>query len=179
MHFHIVLTDHSLQKADSSDTGLKDKLTAIIRNGHIDLVAEEVNANDDVNTFGRELSRKLIGEDRWLSVDMTDDQRRDAGIYDQLNADHGPEYDRNTGKFYRVNRYFRHADGVRETFWLDRIAERCLELGIVEGAVLITCGYIHGDFLREKTINRGHTVTPDRYLPYDIETVHGKLKICD
>ena len=83
MHYAIVATDHDLQKADSIDSGLGEKLAAIFGMERVVLVAEEVDANTHVDTFGRELSR-VIGENRWLSIDMTDVQRREAGILDQV-----------------------------------------------------------------------------------------------
>jgi hypothetical protein len=179
MHYAIVGTDHELQRSDSADKGLEKKIAAIITGGGVAFVAEEVDANKDVDTFGRELSRKMIGENTWLSIDMTDGRRKDAGIYDVLepNSRYAPGF--RNGKFFPACRYFRRADGIREDFWLDRIEERCKELEITEGTVVVTCGYMHSHYLREKARKRGHTVTLEEYLPYDSKDRHGELIVCD
>jgi hypothetical protein len=178
MHCIIVGTDHDLQKVDSADEGLAELLTTLMGNADVVLIAEEVDANKDVISFGRELSKKLLGEGRWVSIDMDDDRRREAGIDAQLRTRTEPGLDAENN-FCIVNRYFRYADGLRENFWLDRIEEKCQALGITDGTVLITCGYIHDEFLSDKATKRGHTVTVKRYLPYDPESKHGKSEICD
>ena len=177
MHYAIVGTDHELQRSDSADKGLEKKIAAIITGGGVAFVAEEVDANKDVDTFGRELSRKMIGENRWLSIDMTDGQRKDAGIYDDLVERRVPDFRKVPPVF--VGRYFRRADGIRENFWIDRIEERCTELAITEGTVVITCGYIHRHYLCEKAKGRGQIVTLDEYFPYDFKDRCGELIICD
>jgi hypothetical protein len=139
------------------------------------LVAEEVDANTHVDTFGRELSR-VIGENRWLSIDTTDVQRGKRESSTKLGR-RLPGY--REGKFFPATRYYRGADGIRENFWLDKIEDKCHELQVVEGTILITCGYIHGPFLREKATGRGHVVTLEKYLPYEFESVYGELLVCD
>src|SRR5271163_676802 len=119
MHYAIIATDHDLQKTDSTDRGLEERLAAIIGIGGVVLIAEEVDANKHIDTFGRDLSRKLIGENRWLSIDMTDGQRKDAGIYDDLVQRNVPDFSQGLPPLL-VCRYFRRADGIRENFWLDR-----------------------------------------------------------
>ncbi len=176
MHYVIIATDHDLQKADSTDKGLGEKLAAIISMGGVVLIAEEVDANKHVDTFGRDLSRELLGENRWLSIDMTDGQRKDAGIYDDLVQRNVPDFRKIPP--LSICRYFLRADGIRENFWLDRIEERCAELEITEGMVVITCGYRHRHYLREKVKGRGHAVTLDEYMPDDFRCC-GELIVCD
>jgi len=178
MHYAIIATDHDLQKTDSTDRGLEERLAAIIGIGGVVLIAEEVDANKHIDTFGRDLSRKLIGENRWLSIDMTDGQRKDAGIYDDLVQRNVPDFSQGLPPLL-VCRYFRRADGIRENFWLDRIEEKCTELGITEGTVVITCGYMHRHYLCEKAKGRGHVVTLEEYLPPDFKGRCGNLIVCD
>jgi hypothetical protein len=178
MHYAIIGSDHDLQKADSSDEGLREKIAAIISTGGVVLIAEEVDAAKDVETFGRALCR-LVGENRWLSIDMAESLRKDAGIYVDLrpSSRYAPGF--RNGRFLPACRYFRRADGIRENFWLDRIEEKCRELGISEGMVVITCGYIHRHYLSEKARGRGHSATVHEYLPYDFKDRYGELIICD
>jgi hypothetical protein len=178
MRLSIIGTDHDLQKVDSPDKGLREKIAAIVSKGGVALIAEEVDANTNVETFGRELSRNLIGENRWLSVDMTEAQRKDAGIHDDLIGRNVPDFSQGLPPRF-VCRYFRRADGIRESFWLDRIEERCKKLEITEGAVVITCGSIHKHYLCEKAKERGHIVQVDEYLPGDFRDRCGELIVCD
>jgi len=173
VNFILVLTAHNLQKADCSDTGLRDKLESIISANPVVLVAEEVNADEDVWTFGRE----LIGEDKWVSIDMDARQRKEHRIFEALRYG-GPEPDPETGAFCRVNRYCRHAEGIRENFWLDRIEEECRELQITKGTIVVTCGHNHGLFLAEKVRARGHSVSLDEYPHQDWQAINGKLVVC-
>ena len=80
MDYVVVGTDHKLQKSDSADKGVQTLLRSILANKNIVLIAEEADASKDVMTFGRQ----LIGESKWLSIDMTEQERKDAGIYNAL-----------------------------------------------------------------------------------------------
>lgn len=72
MDFIIVGTDHRLQTSNSPDTGLKDLLRSIVETHPVVLIAEEVRTSENVHTFGCE----LIGEDKWLSIDMDARERK-------------------------------------------------------------------------------------------------------
>jgi hypothetical protein len=179
MHCFVIGTDHELQTADSTDRGLCEKITAIALSCDVVLVAEELDPNGNVDTFGRQLSRKMIGENRWLSIDMADGLRKDAGIYVDLQPSSRYAPGLWDGRFFPACRYFRRADGIRENFWLDRIEEKCDELRIIEGTIVITCGHIHRHYLCEKAMGRGHSVTVREYLPYDFAERYGELIVCD
>jgi hypothetical protein len=164
-----------LQKASNEDPGLRIKLESIISGNQVVLVAEEVNANQTVLTFGHE----LVGDDKWLSIDMNDQERKDHGIFEQIRIGAVPEWDPETREPRSVVPYYKAAETIRENFWLDRIQQWCNKRGISDGVVVITCGYRHLRFLSEKVIARGHTVSTGEYVPYDIEAVHGVFKVFD
>ena len=173
MDYIIIGTDHKLQKSDATKTGLRDMLLSIVNKREVVLIAEEVSTSKDISTFGRE----LIGDAKWLSIDMTTQERKDAGIYEVLRAAVGPGYDPVTHRDIRVNPYHMRAETVRENFWLDRIAKWCEDNQVSAGTIVITCGHNHLKFLSDKVIQRGHNVTTREYVPYDIEAEHGVFQI--
>jgi hypothetical protein len=76
MDYVTVGTDHELQESESTDKGLRDLLRSILQNNDVVLMAEEVETSKPAKTFGR----GLVGEDKWLSIDMDEQERKDAGI---------------------------------------------------------------------------------------------------
>jgi hypothetical protein len=153
MHYHIIGTDHKYQTRRGGTRGLFDLMEEYKKSHPVVLIAEEVDADAmRVDAFGKE----LIGPDRWLSIDMTEQERRDAGIYDVL-------------KDCEDHVYHKAAQGKRENHWLDKIQTWCAANGESEGTVIITCGLNHVPYLRDKAIDRKHTVTTDIFLPPDYE----------
>jgi len=142
----VVGTDHRLQ---SSDTALKAHLAHLARNHNFGLVAEECAA--DASTVAGQVASSL-GVPH-LPIDMTDAERKEAGIYDRLCIRPKMRFDPASG-YQEEHVYLRHADGVRENFWLDKI-----EAITCEGQVLVVCGYLHLDPLSEKARRRRHRVT--------------------
>ncbi|MGA7971147.1 MAG: hypothetical protein WB983_21145, partial [Terriglobales bacterium] len=86
-------------------TGLRGCLRSILQNNPVVFIAEEVETNKPVNTFGRE----LIGEDKWLSIDMNEQERKDAGIYNTLLHGGIPVRHPATGLDVRGNEYLSFA----------------------------------------------------------------------
>jgi hypothetical protein len=168
----IVGTDHPLQKSDSPDTRLKNLLQSLIETHHVVLIAEEVKTSeDDIPVFGRE----LIGEDKWLSIDMDKKQRKDAGFYD-TPCEEGPGDD----NVSLVNRYHKKREAIREDFWLHKIAHWCEERQLSTGTVVVTCGHNHmrAGFLSDKLRQRGHNVSTRECMNYDVDAKLGVFTIC-
>ncbi len=171
MDYIIVGTDHRFQKSVSQDTGLRDLLQSIlVAHSDVVLIAEEVETSVQVSTFGL----KLIGNDKWLSIDMNGKEREEVRL-DAIPCETGPGDDNDS----RVNRYHTKREAVRETFWLDKIARWCEDRAISTGTVVITCGHIHmrAGFLADKIRQRGNRVRTCEYLPCDIDTELGKFEI--
>lgn len=166
-------TDHKLQKSESMDTGLRGCLRSILQNNPVVFIAEEVETNKPVNTFGRE----LIGEDKWLSIDMNEQERKDAGIYNTLLHGGIPVRHPATGLDVRGNEYHQISESKRENHWLDKIEQRCKEKGITEGTIVLVCGHNHLPFVGAKISARGHSVIQLEYLPYDKEKDQGLFTI--
>jgi hypothetical protein len=172
VHYIIIGTDHRCQKTDSQYTGLRDLLQCIlIAHPNVALIAEEVETRVQVSTFGL----KLIGNDKWLSIDM-DAKTREEVRLDAIPCETGPGDDNDS----RVNRYHTQREAVRETFWLDKIARWCEDRAVSTGTVVITCGHIHmrAGFLADRVHQRGHTARMCEYLPFNIDAELGEFKIC-
>ena len=172
MDYIIIGTDHPLQKSDSPDTRLKDLLQSLIETHPVVLIAEEVKTTEnDLHVFGRE----LIGDDKWLSIDMDKEKRKDAGFYD-IPCEEGPGDD----NVSLVNRYHTKREAIREDFWLDKIANWCEERHLSTGTVVVTCGHNHmrAGFLSDKLRQRGHKVSTRECINFDVDTKFGMFTIC-
>jgi hypothetical protein len=166
----IVGTDHPLQGSDSQDTRLKDLLQSLTETHPVVLIAEEVKTSKDVPTFGR----KLIGEDKWLSIDMCKEKRKEEGFYD-IPCEEGPGSD----NVSLVNRYHTKREAIREDFWIRELTRWCEDRQIVAGTVVVTCGHNHmrAGFLADKLRQLGHKVSTRECMNYDVDTL-GSFIIC-
>jgi hypothetical protein len=180
LNYITVGTDHKLQNSDSRDTGLKDLLSAILQHNDVALIAEEVETSKPVNTFGRE----LVGEDRWLSIDMNDEERKKEGIYNTLLHSGAPLRDPRTGFDVPANYYHQISEGNRENHWLNKIEQWCRENGGIDETVLpihktvvLVCGHNHLPFVGAKISERGHSVIQLEYLTYNKEQAQGLFTI--
>jgi hypothetical protein len=174
LNFVVIGTDHHLQEVDNGDNGLMTLLQSKLSESEVVLIAEETRTSKDVETFGKQ----LIGNEKWLSIDMNAEERAAAHLGD-LPCQQGPGYDPVTHTDIVVNRYHKAIETIRENFWLDKIFNLCDARNISDGTVIITCGHNHLPFLAEKIESRGHTVSQDEYMPYDKVERHSKFKICE
>jgi hypothetical protein len=186
MNYVTVGSDHKLQKSDSKDTGLKDLLSQVLQNSDVVLIAEEVETSKPVTTFGLE----LIGKDKWLSIDMDDDERKNAGIYNTLLHSGGPVRDPRTGGDVQQNDYHQVSEAKRENHWLDKIEQWSKEKSVSEETVIaegivvhtpktiiLVCGHNHLPFVAAKISQRGHSVVQLEYLPYNKEQAQGLFTV--
>jgi len=147
MHCVILGTDHRLQKQDRA---LRAKIEHLVQSNDVGLIAEECLAGTE--TVASECALAL-GLPPRLAIDMTTEQRVAAGIYERLCIRPAIHFDIDQNTLHERHLYLRHADGIREEFWLDRVQEAA-----TDGTVLLICGYVHIDFLAQKAIRRDHTV---------------------
>jgi hypothetical protein len=170
MHYYIIGTDHDLQIAANPDVGLKLLLEFVIDSNDVVLIAEEV-IDKNVITFGRQ----IVGEAKWLPIDMNEAQRKQAGIFGKL--EHPRDKALGPNGYYPINPYLSRSEGVREDFWIKRIEERCAESSY--GTVIVTCGHNHLPFLAGRVIEKHHSVTLDEYLSYDKAERNGPFVVFD
>ena len=141
MNLIIIGTDHTLQ---GSDVCLKDFIARITESEQATLIGEEYAPNGVAH---RVADSKGI---RWVGIDMNPEQRRKAGIEEKLINRMQIRYEADGAVVQRL-RYAPKEDGIREEFWLDRIAEEQ-----TEGTALIVCGALHARKVSEKAGQKGH-----------------------
>jgi hypothetical protein len=119
-------------------------LERLIKERGVKLIAEE--AYKLPTTTGFRLACRA--DIPWIDVDMTDAERREAAIYDELNKrPSGPLL--NDGSMLQTVSYLPCADGVREEHWVKRVMEHRVD------SALIVCGLLHMSPLAEKLTKHG------------------------
>jgi hypothetical protein len=152
MQYIILGTAHELQPRHP---GLKAIVLNLAKANAVKLIAEEVREGCREDSVAAKVA-KLLGLPRRVLIDMTKAERTEAGINDALDNrprfvrdEKGKEVLDNNGDFIARRCYLRHADGIREEHWLNRVEEIR-----PQGNVLIICGYMHRNFLAEKIKKR-------------------------
>ena len=147
MNFLVIGTDHELQERDP---GLEGLLRALVEEKFIEpltAIGEE---------FARKTSEITIAKSvadaaglRWFNIDMTLEERQEAGILEDLRS-------RPISTEKICSRVF--SDDIREEEWVRRLTES------EQGTIIVVCGYLHSDALLERLRSRGHTVDQRVYL---------------
>ena len=152
MKLIIVGTDHTSQ---DFCTSFGDLIAQIAESERVTLIAEEYPFAS-ISAARRMAQSKGIA---WVQIDMNTEERVKAGIYEKLcNRMQIRAYDER-GMPLLALRYAPNEDGVREEFWLDRIAEHQ-----IEATILVICGAVHARPLANKAEQRGHD-TSLRFFP--------------
>ena len=113
MNVIIIGTDHDLQH---SDDGLKKFIRGIIESEQATLIGEEYAPNGVAHEVAESKGIK------WVGIDMTTQQRVSVGIDAKLRNRMQIRYEAD-GSVTQLLRYAPTEDGIREEFWLDRIAK--------------------------------------------------------
>jgi hypothetical protein len=143
MKLIIIGTDHTMQ---DSDVDLKDFISRITESEQITLIGEE-HLFGPVSVAQEVALSKGI---RWVQIDMPYEERIKAGICDKLFNRMQVRFDEH-GRVFQPLRYAPEEDGLREQFWLNKIA------GQQDGEVaLVVCGAIHARKVAEKAEQKGH-----------------------
>lgn len=154
-------TEHRRQVSDPS---LKEVIRSICRQYHVTLIAEE--SRPGTNTVAKEVAEEL--GIAWVPVDMTDDERREAKVFDKLCERPVIDFNAETGCLSVRPVYFRYADGVREQCWLDRAAghKNCER-------TLLVCGSLHVQHVSAKAAAppRSHRVLATVIFPENLTTI--------
>ena len=124
--------DHNVQWRDPTGDFQKLLENELIKSP-VDLVAEE--AYSLPTTVAQRLACRLGLP--WIDMDMNDEERRRAGIYEDSKKDSLSPLFENGEIVGVVGRYSTHIEEVRENFWISRIfAQRV-------STVLAICGSLH------------------------------------
>jgi hypothetical protein len=146
MKLIILGTEHQLQDFDEC---LKDLVVSITESEHITLIGEEHHGMA-ISVARQVAEAKSIP---WLHIDMSTEQRLKAGIDEKLNQRWKIRYEAD-GSVTQLHRYAPREDGIREEFWLERIAENQ-----TNGIALLICGALHARKVADKARQKGHPMT--------------------
>lgn len=155
MEVTIVGLDHQTQWQDSTGM-LKRLLEGLCSTNQIDLIAEEASAQMPT-TVGQRLAQRQ--DIPWLNVDMSNQQRVEAGIDHQVPT--GPLFDESYNFVGSTQSYEPAIQGVREKYWLNQILRCHCE------RVILVCGAIHLDTISESLKHIGHVVCEVRAWEQD------------
>jgi hypothetical protein len=148
MNYVVIGTDRRFQH---NDQGLEAILRVWLSQRYFEpLVAIAEEFHQAIG--GSTVAQKLAGERnlRWFNVDMTDEERRVAGIYrEQWNR---------PGMFQEAVTYRIPSDDVREEAWVRRLFSEG------DGTVILICGYLHFESIVQKLRAKGNVVDKRVYL---------------
>jgi hypothetical protein len=143
MKLIIIGTDHELQ---DSDTHLKDLVASLAETEQVTLIGEE-HLPSSISVAQQVAQSKGIP---WVQIDMNAGQRLKASIDEKLRDRTQVRYEADGTVTQRL-RYAPKEDGIREEFWLDRIAEQQ-----TKGTALVICGALHARKVSEKANQKGY-----------------------
>jgi len=139
--------DHDLQWRDPTGD-LQILLEDLIRNSHVDLIAEE--AYRLPTTVAQRLACRQGMP--WVDIDMNEEERQRAGIYEESKKGSVAPLIEDGQTVGVVGRYLNQVEEVRENYWVSRILAQKV------GSALVVCGSLHLDPLANKLRQRGCTV---------------------
>jgi len=141
---------------------LRDNLEALLQKKIaeriVEFIGEETDWKSKHSTIAQRLANKRTPQIPWKNVDMTEEERKTAGIYEALkNRPYRVVWrgDKTVAIFRRIPE-----DDIREEFMVSRAIEYA---GNAE-SVLILCGDMHTGALKKKFEHREHLVEADESL---------------
>jgi len=155
--------DHNDQ---SSDPELKSTISGLIESSAARMIAEENRFR--LHTIGYEVAES--SGIPWVQIDMSTEQRIEAGIYDKLSNRMQIRGYESNGQPIQAIRYAPVEDGIREEFWLDRIEEFWNG-----GRVLVICGCLHCVPFSDRAARRGHKVLSKAFYPERLSALKPEL----
>jgi hypothetical protein len=179
MNVLVVGIDHEIQKVDAwrSDemkTAYRNLLTTLVATHGVQFICEE--AHPTLETVAAQLTISLKLPFPWKNIDMPEEARRAAGIYEeQMNRVPVPvpgTVNTHTAAegFYLDLKNGRHSftarvasDAVREAYMVERAVEYAGEAK----SIMVLCGNFHVEELAKRFSARGNVVQKDAVYKYD------------
>jgi hypothetical protein len=148
MNFVVIGTDHRMQTSEPGFEGLLKGLLSQPYFEPLAAIAEEYHDN-----VGESSAQRLAREHRlrWFNIDMTTEERSEAGILD--------EQSNRPGMFQDTVAYRVLSDDVREQAWVRKLLR-----GGDLGTMLVICGHLHFEALVLKLRAAGYAVDKRVYL---------------
>jgi hypothetical protein len=148
MNLVVIGTDHRMQH---SEPGFEALVRAWLDQRFVEpltAIAEEFHEAIGTSSVAQGLARGR--QLRWYNLDMTTQEKHDAGILEDQLSRPGMSQEAVT---YRVR-----SDDIREEAWAENLVDAAT------GTTLVICGYLHYESLVQKLRDRGHAVDKRVYL---------------
>jgi hypothetical protein len=166
MDIFIVSIDHKFQLDKTAIAmpldGMREKLEALlqeeIENRHVTFIGEEAAQSPNRPTIAHKLASIHEPPIPWQNIDMTETQRRSAGIYDALR--NRPSWPVWRGAEAVMIEQRIPEDDVREEF----MVRKAIECAGRAESILVICGDMHTCALKQKFERCGHSADTDSSL---------------
>ena len=164
----IISIDHFLQRVKTGNENIplkerKDRLEFLLKKEiaarNVQFIAKE--AHPQYPTIAQQLGNAHSPQIPWKNIFMTDDERRQAQIYDALK-NRPTHYEQRGDETVEIEHRIPE-DDIREDFF---VAETLQGAGESE-SILILCGDMHVQALKEKLETYEHVVDTDESLITD------------
>ena len=166
MNILIIAIDHELQKAkrvhEGSERALrKDQLEALLKQEIAERKVEFISEESDPNalTIAHQLADASKPQIPWKNISMSEDERRKAGIYEALKNRPTVVELRGDGQPVLIEHRIPE-DEVYEAYLIEQTKQGAAGAQ----SILILCGDLHVDALKEKLEMDGHLVNPHHSL---------------
>jgi len=168
MKFFIVAVDHGWQlvphgvetpESEAAKTRFRDLLVQTINARGVDLICEE---SDPCRlSIAQEIAYEHNPRIAWKNIIMSAEERLEAGIWEALL--HRPAHTIEEAEwFYRTVDHRIAEDSIREEFFAKTVLETVNKTNAK--SILILCGDMHMDFLKDILEGRGKQVETNREL---------------
>ena len=165
MNILIVSIDHRVQliKSEYAKPALnerRDRLENLLQKKvaerDVQFIGEE--SLPQTPTIAQRLARTHNPQIPWVNIDMTDEERKLAGIHDALH--NRPAHTEKRGEDTVLIEHRIPDDNVREDFMVSRAIQNARN----SESILILCGDMYVHALKQKFEERGHSVDIDESL---------------
>jgi hypothetical protein len=148
LNFAVVGTDHRFQENSPELEAILQTLAQSRFIVPLGAFAEEYSERIGAESLAQKLAKQL--QIQWFNIDMTPQERFEAGILDAQS---------NRPGMFQSNVTFRiPSDDIREERWVEKLIRNA------SGTTIVICGYLHFESLTQKLRARGHTVDQRVFL---------------
>lgn len=148
LNFVVVGTDHRFQEKGPELEAILRSLARSRFIASLSAFAEEYSEQIGIESLAQKLAKEL--EIRWFNIDMTTQERSEAGILEaQSNR---------PGMFQPNVTYRIPSDDIREDAWVEKLVRNTF------GTTIVVCGYLHCESLARKLRAKGYTVDQRVFL---------------
>ncbi len=148
LNFVVVGTDHRFQENSPELEAILRSLALSRFIAPLGAFAEEYSERIGVESLAQKQAKEL--QIRWFNIDMTTQERSEAGILEAQS---------NRPGMFQSNVTFRiPADDIRKNAWVEKLIRNAF------GTTIVVCGYLHFESLAGKLEAKGYSVDQRVFL---------------